>query len=258
MAEPGVAPILEFDPDREAIIEPSSWFQPVDGMPRRAVMTWMRDAHDTLLTEYAAVELLRFELESTDSPVWRINVDDTPIAIVLAPVGAAASAVLLEALIGFGCDTVITVGSSGGLVPHLPPGTVVVPEDIIRDEGTSYHYAPAQRVVRVDPAMQDHLRTSLTAADLTQTAGSLWTTDAFFRETAARVERRVAEGAVAVDMEASALATVADFRGIRSGHAVYMADTLHGDAWDPRQLISRDTPFRTRLLQAAVVACATA
>jgi uridine phosphorylase len=56
-------------------------------------------------------------------------------------------------------------------------------------------------------------------------------------------------------MEAAALATVAAFRGVRLGYAVYVADTLHGDEWDATQLVTPDAAFRRRLFAAAAAAC---
>ena len=86
--------------------------------------------------------------------------------------------------------------------------------------------------------------------------GVAWTTDAFFRETPAKVAQRVDQGAIAVDMEAASLATIATFRNVRLGHALYLADTLHGDQWDATEIIKRDTNFRYQLLMTATAACA--
>ena len=87
-------------------------------------------------------------------------------------------------------------------------------------------------------------------------SGVAWTTDAFFRETSAKVAQRVDQGAIAVDMEVAALAAIASFRGVRLGHALYLADTLHSDQWDPTELVDRDTSFRYELLMTAARACA--
>ena len=124
----------------------------------------------------------------------------------------------------------------------------MVPDDAIRDEGVSHHYAAASRIAHPDATLQAELRAAYRAAGHEPVTGRVWTTDALFRETSAKVAARTAEGAIAVDMELSALATVAAFRGVRHGHAVYMADTLHGDEWDPTELIERDTAFRYELL----------
>ncbi len=244
------APILEFDHSPTAIIEPSMWHNPIDGLPTAAVITWMTDAFERLISEHASHVCYRMTAESADLAVYQVDVPDGPIVAALSHVGAPVSGALFETLIAIGCTTTIAVGSSGGLVAEHPPGMVVVPDAAIRDEGVSYHYAPPARLAHPDPGLQTALRGAFADAGIAATTGHVWTTDAFFRETPTKVAARVSEGAIAVDMEASALATIASFRGTRHGHAVYMADTLHGDEWDPTDLVQRDTDFRYRLLLA--------
>lgn len=243
------SPILEFDHDRNAIIEPTFWHQRIDGLASAAVMTWMPDAFEKLLAEWPHREVHRFQAETINNGIYEVDVPGGTVVATLSGVGAPTATALYEALIAIGCTTVIAVGSSGGLVPEYPPGTIVVPDAAIRDEGVSYHYAAPARLAHPDPELQAALRVAYAASDPVR--ADVWTTDALFRETSAKVAARIAEGAVAVDMEASALATVAAFRGTRHGHAVYLADTLHSDQWDPTELIERDTGFRYQLLLTA-------
>ena len=251
------APILEFDSAPTAVIEPAMIYDPVPDMPTMAVMSWMRDAVQRCYSEYAATEVGRFTAETLDIPICRVEVDDTAIVLVEAPVGAPVSVGVLEMMIAMGVRSVVAVGSSGGLTPQHSRGTVVVPDGAIRDEGTSYHYVhPSQRVAHQDAAMQAWLVSALSAADFSTATGLLWTTDALFRETRKRVADRVDEGALAVDMEASALAAVAKFRDIEIGQAVYIADTLFGDEWDGDGLINPDADFRYRLLTTVLRAAA--
>ena len=244
-------PILEFDENPTAIIEPSMWHQRIDGLATAAVMTWMVDAHKRLINENPSRVVHRFTAESADIDIHQVELADGPVVAALAHVGAPVAGALFETLVAIGCTTVIAAGSSGGLVAEHPPGMVVVPDAAIRDEGVSYHYAPPARLAYPDAGLQAALREAFVDAEIAAVTGHVWTTDAFFRETADKVAARVAEGAIAVDMEASALATIAAFRGVRHGHAVYMADTLHGDEWDPTDLVQRDTAFRYRLLLTA-------
>jgi uridine phosphorylase len=249
------APILEFDPATDAIIEPAAWYGPIDGIPRHCVITWMPDAMQRLLANHEHVARGRFGVESSQADFNEVELEGQRILAALSPIGAAAAATLFEALIGIGCSTFTAIGSSGGLLRDHPPGTVVVPDAMIRDEGVSYHNAPAARHAQADAEMQQSLRSAFAAAGHSPVTGDVWTTDAIFRETADKVATRIDQGAVAVDMEAAALATIASFRSVRIGHAVYLADTLHGDEWDPPELIDRNTDFRYELLLTAARAC---
>lgn len=244
-------PILEFDDNPTAIIEPSMWHKRIDGLPTAAVMTWMTDAHKRLIAEHPSRVVHRFTAESADVDIHQVDLPEGSVVAAISHVGAPVAGALFETLVAIGCSTLIAVGSSGGLVAEHPPGMVVIPDAAIRDEGVSYHYAPPARLAYPNPDLQNALRASFADEDIAAVTGHVWTTDAFFRETPAKVAARVSEGAIAVDMEASALATIADFRSVRHGHAVYMADTLHGDEWDPTDLVERNTDFRYRLLLTA-------
>ena len=62
-----------------------------------------------------------------------------------------------------------------------------------------------------------------------------WSTDGFFRETKEKVAYRKSEGCAVVEMECSALAACADFRGATWGMILYTADSLADvDKYDVR------------------------
>lgn len=245
-------PILEFDTDRTAIIEPAMAYPPIADFPKRAVITWMQNAFEYFAEEHRVTQIGSFRMESSVTPIYRFETKDGPIVLTMATVGAPASVALLEALISRGCTQIVAVGSAGGLVADLPPGSVVIPTAAIRDEGVSYHYAPAATLAPLDAALQRVVARTFEEDDFNVAGGIAWTTDAFYRETEAKVARRQAQGAVVVDMEAASLATVAAFRGVQFGQALYVADTLYGDMWDPTELVNRDVEFRYGLLLTAI------
>ncbi len=248
----GESPILDFDPERRAIIEPSMWHEPLDAMPTSGVITWMADAHAELLSEHRHEEIYHFPIESSVLSIYRVERETGAAALALAQVGAPISAILMETMAALGVRRIVSIGSAGGLDAEHPPGTVVVPAAAIRDEGVSYHYAEPGSLAHPHPELQTRLLGAMQAGGVPTTAGTVWTTDAFYRETQDKVNRRLAQGAIAVDMEVASLATVASFRGIDYGAAVYLADTLHSEAWDPTELVERNTAYRTKILVAAM------
>ena len=68
------------------------------------------------------------------------------------------------------------------------------------------------------------------------TVGKVWTTDAAYRETRDKVNRRRESGCICVDMECSAVAALCSFRGKDALHFFYAADNLDGEKWDKRSL----------------------
>jgi purine-nucleoside phosphorylase len=81
-----------------------------------------------------------------------------------------------------------------------------------------------------------------------------WTTDAFYRETVGKTARYKAKGCLAVEMEMSALAAVAKFRGVKFGQYLYAGDTVVPEGWDKRGWVER-TDVREILFWLAMEAC---
>jgi purine-nucleoside phosphorylase len=86
--------------------------------------------------------------------------------------------------------------------------------------------------------------------------GRVWTTDAPFRETVGKVTSYGEKGILAVDMETSALFTVANFRGIRMAVVLAVSDELSTLEWVHGFKEPRFKATREMLVQAALQALA--
>lgn len=165
------------------------------------------------------------------NPIYRIR--GTQIGIVLSGIGAPMAVAIVEELLTlFPCRRFVVFGSSGALT-DLPEGRVIVPTEAYRDEGCSYHYAPAASWIRIRSA--ERLASLLDRLGVPYVPGKTWTTDAFYRETERSKAQRVQDGCICVEMECSALQSVCDFRGAELYQFVYTADSLHGN-WSRRIL----------------------
>jgi uridine phosphorylase len=113
-----------------------------------------------------------------------------------------------------GCRLLLSVTSAGRIGPDLPEQAFfVLIERALRDEGTSYHYAPPdQRFARADPALAALAARALAGTGLPVLHGAVWTTDAPFRETEEAIAAAAQDGALAVEMEAAALYAFAHAR----------------------------------------------
>jgi len=81
---------------------------------------------------------------------------------------------------------------------------MIVVESALRVEGTSHHYLPAGRHVDADPVAVEVLTRLLNERGVAFQTARVWTTDAPYRETPAKIESRREEGCIAVEMEAAA------------------------------------------------------
>ena len=149
-------------------------------------------------------------------------------------VGAPLAAGFVEEIASLGVTTLVACGGAGALVDELDLGHVMVVASALRDEGTSFHYAAPSRIIDADPLGVRVLGEVLREHEVEHFVGRTWTTDAFFRETRSRVQRRIDEHCSVVDMESSAFIAVAKYRGLRFAQLLYAGDSLAGEEWDSR------------------------
>ncbi|WP_449457289.1 nucleoside phosphorylase [Streptococcus suis] len=170
-------------------------------------------------------------------PWYILEGDGLRVAVMLAVVGAPMAVGHLEELKACGFENFIVLGSCGVLDKSLAADKIILPSSALRDEGTSYHYAPASDEINYDPALLLTMEKALDQAGIEHVQAKTWTTDAFYRETAAKVKRRLAAGAMVVDMEASAIMAWANFRQAKVYQFFYTADYVdhHKNEWDVRR-----------------------
>jgi uridine phosphorylase len=226
------APILEFDPDPTAVIEPGLVRERLDHAPDHAVLCLFGEVTERLAAEGAPV-LWELSAAHGKHPVYGMEFDGRALAVFHPGVGAPLAGAFLEEAIECGCSRFVGIGMAGGLVPDLTIGQVVVPTAAIRDEGTSYHYLAPGREVEPDAEALRAIETALAGRSIPFARGKTWTTDAPYRETRNKVGRRVAEGCLTVEMEAAALFAIARFRGVPLGMMFMTSDDLSGQEWDP-------------------------
>lgn len=83
---------------------------------------------------------------------------------------------------------------------------------------------------------RERFKNFLSHQSISYTEGKVWSTDGIYRETQSKMLARKAQGAIAVDMECSAIAALANFRQINHFQFFYSADNLDSEKWDPRSL----------------------
>ena len=161
-------------------------------------------------------------------------VEGQPLSLFGTPLGAPQAALILERVIAMGARTIVVLGCCGSLQPGITVGQLVVPTGALSEEGTSVHYPlPAGHVPGADTEITRLFLEAAQQHGLTATPGRVWTTDALFRETRGKIRRYAESGLLAVEMEISALFTVAAFRGVRVGGCLVVSDELGSLKWRP-------------------------
>ena len=155
---------------------------------------------------------------------------DNRIVIARSPLGGPAAGGLIEELRALGVKRFIACGSSG-MVGEMDPSHFLIVTRAIRDEGLSHHYLSPSLYVDTDAALSATIGKALRKRTFKYEEGIVWTTDAFFRETPSRVERRKTQGAIAVDMECASMAAVCKYHERPFAQVLYFSDILEQKAW---------------------------
>ncbi|MCK1606333.1 nucleoside phosphorylase [Bradyrhizobium sp. 166] len=127
------------------------------------------------------------------------------VGIVGRAVGASFAVLVAEELFASGCRLLISLTSAGQIVAAGEPPYFIIIERALRDEGTSYHYAPPSEYASACPRLLEAATEAIKIGGPRTIVGASWTTDAPFRETSQAIQAAAARGILAVEMEAAAL-----------------------------------------------------
>jgi DeoD family purine-nucleoside phosphorylase len=142
--------------------------------------------------------------------------DGEPVTIQATGMGGPSAAIVFEELIDLGARRIVRVGTCGALGDGLALGELVVAEGALAADGTSRALGAAG-VVAPDPALLDALEGR---------RGVLVSSDLFYDPDSARLGDWVAQGAVAVEMEAAALFAVAARRSVAAACVCVVSDLV--------------------------------
>ena len=226
----------EFDADRDAVINPDILHKPVEGFPETVVSIFSRHLFQRVVDLLNGREIAHTKDVDGLWPVYEVIYRGKKLALYKARLGAPACVGCFEDIIPMGAKRIILLGNCGVLDKNIEDCGIIIPTRAIRDEGTSYHYAPAADYIDVNTKYTDLFRSILEAHGYPYIMGTTWTTDAFYRETRSKIARRKQMGAVCVEMECAAMQALCDFRGVEFFQFLYAGDNLDHTSWDPRSL----------------------
>ena len=169
-------------------------------------------------------------------------------------IGAPAITSIADEMMAWGVHHLVIFSLAGGLQSDLAPGSIVIADRAIRDEGTSYHYLPPAKDVRGSASLVEALGKALERRGLASTTGAVWSTDAPYRETHEEAAFFQGEGIKAVDMESAGVFAAAQLRAREAASVFVIGDSLAGPRWsappDMRLLHQRLKSLLDALIQA--------
>lgn len=215
----------------KAIIGPQDIYKEAGSFFKTCICTFSPKILEELLALYPHRMVAQVGNVKGPVPVYSFDVGERTFGAFSISVGSAlAGTDLIDLNYIAGADTFIVFGSAGVLDRKAIAGRYVIPAFAYRDEGLSYHYAPPSDYI----GLPDNEITADIFAELGVpfVKGGTWTTDAFYRETRQKLEKRVSEGCLTVDMEMAGLAAVSAFHGFRLFSFLQAGDVLDGEEYD--------------------------
>ena len=220
-----------FDNQSQAIINPvrKENAPAVDA----CIVTCSHEIEKYVAENYASGEITSLWCATGRTPVYLSEKNGKRFAFYKTYVGAPITVGLMEdAAAEMACDRFILFGGAGCLNKEIAHGKVMVPTAAYRDEGTSYHYAPAADYVTVGKS--DTVAEFMKTNGIPYVLGKTWTTDSFYRETRNNFEKRKADGCISVEMECAGAQAMCDFRGLELYPFFTSGDLLDAPEWDDR------------------------
>lgn len=217
-------PLTEFDPAPKAVLEPDHEKLDVH-FPGIAVFAFVGDTVNEYAAEHGMKKICEFVSIVKKYPIYLGKSGKNDFVLCEAPVGAPAAAQIMDWLIGYDVGKIISAGSCGVLA-EIDENSFLIPTKALRDEGTSFHYAPPSRYAETDEGLRKVMERVLKSKNIPYLECVTWTTDGFYRETEKKVSSRLAEGCACVEMECAALASCASFRNAAFAELLFTADSL--------------------------------
>jgi len=242
----------EFDPELRAIINPDEHIAPVPGFPKICIGIFSKNIIEWILNTYGGEEISHFGCCIGNIPIYRVQAYGVEAAVFMPLIGGPGVASTMEESIPKGGRCFVYFGAAGVLNKEIAHGKLLIPTAAIRDEGLSYHYLQPSDEVELDPLCVEACKSAMNCLGYPFAEGKTWTTDAFFRETQAKLKRRKEQGCISVEMECASLAAIAKFRDVAFAQFFYATDTLDGDGWDNGILSEKGRGLEDICFRAAV------
>jgi purine-nucleoside phosphorylase len=142
-------------------------------------------------------------------------------------IGAPLAVLSLERLIISGAKEITILGFCGALNQNLQVGDAVSIVKAYSEEGTSSHYFSNRSVYRAGNGLRKKNEHFLKKEDLPFHIGTIVSTDAPYRESHTWLKQKQTKGIDCVDMETSAVFSLAEYYQISASALMLVSDKLN-------------------------------
>lgn len=226
----------EFDETKTSTFNPEDVVTVIPDIPKIGITCFSRYLIDRLVEAFKGEIIGKVTNANNTIPIYKIKYKGEEFVLFMSCVGASACIVEYEEVFAKGLEKLIVFGTCGVLDRNIEDLAIIIPNSAIRDEGTSYHYIKSNDEIEVNKKYKEEFIELLNEHNYSYVEGKTWTTDAPYRETKIKKEKRKEQGCICVDMECSAISALAQFRKKEIFQFFYAADNLDSAKWDKRSL----------------------
>jgi purine-nucleoside phosphorylase len=209
----------------------SAGINPIEKITDKCIVTYSVQVKEEVLKKYSNRKVTFTGTANGLIDVYYL--EELDVLFYMSPVCAPTAVATLEEISYItGARNFIFFGSCG-ILDEKAKDKVIIPTKAYRDEGTSYHYAPAKDFI--DIKNYDLIEKICKDNFIEYVKGYTWTTDAIYRETVDNISKRKEEGCICVEMETSALQAMCDYNKLNLYVFLLSGDILV-DEWDRSDL----------------------
>ena len=220
-----------FDIETEPIISLKDFYGEQKHIVDTCLIIFSDEIHKHLLETYECEQIAKLTCCNGDIPIYKMNYKGKDIAFYLTGIGSALAACMCyETNWLVGATKFIMFGSCGSLDRDKTEGKFILPTESYRGEGCSYYFAEPADYIKIRNS--DKLAAIFDKLGAPYVLGKVWTTDSMIRETKGLVEKRKAEGCIAVEMEVAGVQAVCDFYGLELYDFLEAGDVLEASGYE--------------------------
>lgn len=183
--------------------------------------------------------------------------DGVKVSVASTGIGGPSAAICMEELIHLGAKKFIRIGTCGGIKLDVCAGDVVIAQSCVRQEGTTYEYAPEGYPATADYHILCALDRAAREEGAVSHVGVIQSKDSFYGQHSPKTmpvgDALLAKwnaykqlGVLASEMESAALFVVAAARGVACGaiYAVIWNQEREDAGLDQKQFMDTDLAVR--------------
>lgn len=214
-----------YDPKSPAIVSLEIFYGPKQHKIDKCLILFSKYIYEYLLQNHACKKIAEVGACNGNIDVWTMENGGETIGFYLTNIGSALAGDLVAEVNHLtGATKFVMFGSCGSLCSEATNGKFILPTEAYRGEGMSYYFAPPADYIKIRNA--DRLAGFFEEMKIPFVKGRVWTTDCMLRETVALVNRRRAEGCIAVEMEVAGVEAVCDYLGLELYDFLAAGDVL--------------------------------